>query len=44
MDLLPADLHGWYAGDLQAPSGWEPAARVEMFDPDTDTDDDGGPS
>jgi hypothetical protein len=25
----------------RAPSGWEPGARVEIFDPDTDTDDDG---
>jgi hypothetical protein len=40
---LPAPTFmAWYAEAIyRAPSGWEPAARVEMFDPDTDTDKDG---
>jgi phosphate-selective porin O/P len=33
---------GWYAEAIyRARSGFEPAARVEVFDPDTDTDNDG---
>jgi hypothetical protein len=32
----------WYAEAIyRAASGWEPAARFEAFDPDTDTDEDG---
>lgn len=32
----------WYAEAIyRSPSGWEPGARYESFDPDTDTDNDG---
>jgi hypothetical protein len=35
------DFLGWYAEAIyRFPGGWEPAARIESFDPDTDTDDD----
>jgi hypothetical protein len=41
----PADTPGlliWYAEAIyRAAGGWEPAARFEAFDPDTDTDEDG---
>ncbi len=38
---VPSFLGAYVEAVYRAPSGWEPGLRAELFDPDTDTDDDG---
>ena len=38
---VPSFLGAYVEGIYRAPSGWEPGFRLERFDPDTDTDNDG---
>jgi hypothetical protein len=38
---VPSFLGAYIEAIYRAPSGWEPGLRLERFDPDTDTDDDG---